>query len=86
MIPYAELERAIARWKVRQAGGEPAAAAASDGGRVREASAAGADTSDAAAAVSEAYHEVSSEQLVLSDSSGLTYLTPEAEEQDDGQK
>jgi hypothetical protein len=25
MIPYADLERAIARWKMRQAGGDPQA-------------------------------------------------------------
>jgi hypothetical protein len=25
MVPYAELEKAIKRWKIRQAGGEPAA-------------------------------------------------------------
>lgn len=36
MIPYAELERAIARWKVRQAGGEPAALPQEEVGAVSE--------------------------------------------------
>jgi hypothetical protein len=63
MIPYADLERAIARWKMRQAGGEQQAEQPTHevGGE---------------AVLAEAYAE---EMVVVNEPSGLTVLGAEEE-------